>query len=174
MISIRRATEDDYTLIRDFYYELIDAMEDYQYKPGWKKDIYPSREMLTSAIAAGEMYVGFEAGRCAACMIANHAYNEAYEKIKWSVEAKGDEVFVIHALGVGTDYAGRGFAKEMARYVIALAKSHGAKTVRLDVLQGNLPAERAYESVGFRPLETISMYYADTGWTYFKAFEYII
>lgn len=48
------------------------------------------------------------------------------------------------------------------------------KTIRLDVLEGNIPAERAYLKMGFQYLDTIQMFYEDTGWTNYKAFEYIV
>ena len=40
MLQIRTADNSDYSDVRDFYYSLIDAMADAEYKPGWQKDIY--------------------------------------------------------------------------------------------------------------------------------------
>ncbi len=48
------------------------------------------------------------------------------------------------------------------------------KTIRLDVLEGNLPAEKAYMKSGFRYITTLKMYYEDTGWTNYKVFEYLV
>lgn len=107
-------------------------------------------------------------------VVLNHDYNEGYRDIHWSVAAEDSELCVIHALGVHPAAAGKGFAKEMTRYAIDLAKEHKLKTIRLDVLGGNLPAERAYTSVGFRYVDTIRMFYEDTGWTDFRLFEYIV
>jgi len=56
--------------------------------------------------------------------------------------------------------------------VIGLAKERGIKAIRLDVLEGNLPAEKTYTSVGFSFVETLQMFYEDTGWTNFKLYEY--
>ena len=58
--------------------------------------------------------------------------------------------------------------------VIAMAAQNGIKTVRLDVLEGNLSAEKAYTKVGFRYVETARMFYEDTGWTNYKLYEYIV
>lgn len=40
MLKIRTAKDEDYIHIRDFYYSLIDAMEEAEYKPGWERDIW--------------------------------------------------------------------------------------------------------------------------------------
>lgn len=39
MLKIRRADPEGYESVRDFYYSLIDAMEQMQYKPRWEKDV---------------------------------------------------------------------------------------------------------------------------------------
>ena len=113
-------------------------------------------------------------GALAACMVVNHAYNEGYRSVAWGVEAADDELLVIHALGVRRACSGRGLAKAMARRVLQMARAQGLKTVRLDVLGSNLPAERAYTAVGFRHVDTLRMFYEDTGWTDYKAFEYLL
>ena len=113
-------------------------------------------------------------GALAACMVVNHACNEGYRSVAWGVEAADDELLVIHALGVRRACSGRGLAREMARRVLQMARAQGLKTVRLDVLGGNLPAERAYTAVGFRHVDTLRMFYEDTGWTDYKAFEYLL
>ncbi len=97
-----------------------------------------------------------------------------YRSVRWSVEVPDEQLLVIHALGVQPRFAGRGMAKQMAVHVIGMAREKGIRTVRLDVLGGNLPAERAYTAVGFRYLETLQMYYEDTGWTDYKVFELLL
>lgn len=60
----------------------------------------------------------------------------------------------------------------MVRFALAFAKQTGMKTVRLDVWKGNLPAEKLYESSGFKCVAITPMYYEDTGWTDFELYEY--
>lgn len=48
------------------------------------------------------------------------------------------------------------------------------KLIRLDVLGENVPAEKAYTKMGFQYLDTIQMFYEDTGWTDYKVFEFIV
>ena len=173
-LRIRRANPKEYEKVRDFYYLLIDAMEGAAFSPGWERDVYPAQEFLRSSLEKGELYVEEVDGQMAASMVVNHAYNEGYREAAWSFNAADSELLVVHALGVHPQFSRRGIAGRMARHVIAMAAQNGIKTVRLDVLEGNLPAEKAYTKVGFRYVETARMFYEDTGWTNYKLYEYIV
>ena len=174
MLQIRTADSSDYSNVIDFYYSLIDAMEDAEYKPGWEKDIYPTQEFLIRSIESNELYIGEMDGQIVSCMVVNHEYNDGYKDIQWSVEVKDSELFVIHALGVNSVFSGKGIAKQMVQQVIKIAHENNIKTIRLDVLEGNIPAEKAYTKMGFIYLDTIQMFYEDTGWTNYKLFEFIV
>lgn len=174
MLRIRLADSSDYSNIRDFYYSLIEAMEEAEYKPGWKKDIYPAQEFLTRSIKNHELYVGEIDERMVSAMVVNHEYNDGYKDVQWSVAAKDPELYVIHALGVDPVFSGQGIAKEMVHQVIKTARENHIKTIRLDVLEGNIPAEKAYTKMGFTYLDTIQMFYEDTGWTNYKVFEFVV
>ena len=174
MLKIRLANNDDYSNVRDFYYSLIDAMKDAEYKPGWERDIYPTQDFLIKSIENNELYIGKIDGCIVACMVLNHEYNDGYNDIQWSIQAKDLEIFVIHALGVDPTFSGNGIAKQMVQRVIEMAQKNNIKTIRLDVLGGNIPAEKAYTKMGFTYLDTIQMFYEDTGWTDYKLFEYIV
>ena len=173
-LKIRTADRNDYVRVRDFYDSLIDAMEDAEYKPGWEKDVYPSQEFLIHSIENNHLYIGEINENIAACMAVNHEYNDGYQKISWSVKAKDSELFVIHALGVHPEYSGEGIAKQMVRKVIKTAHEQKIKAIRLDVLAGNIPAERVYTQMGFAYRGTAAMFYEDTGWTDYRLFEYIV
>ena len=173
-LDIRPAAEGDYPAVRDFYYAVTDEMGEDPFLPGWEKDVYPTQDFLKDSIRRGELYLGYLGGALAACMVVNHQYNEGYRSVAWGVEAADGQLLVIHALGVRRALSGRGLAKELARYALRLARDRGMRTVRLDVLGGNLPAERAYAAVGFRYVDTLPMFYEDTGWTDYKAFEYLL
>lgn len=174
MLQIRTADSRDYSNVRNFYYSLIDAMEDAEYKPGWERDIYPTQEFLIRSINNSELYIVEIDKNIAACMVVNHEYNDGYKAIKWSVDADDLEILVIHALGVHPMYSGKGIVKQMLQKVIDIACENKIKTIRLDVLEGNTPAERAYTKMGFEYCDTIKMFYEDTGWTNYKLYEYIV
>ncbi len=165
MLHIRIAASDDYNNVRNFSYFLIDAMKDARYKPGWEKDVYPPQEFLVSSIESNELYIGEMSEQIVSCMVVNHNYNNGYRNIQWSVEATDSKLFVIHELGVHPMFSGKGIAKQMVREVIKIAQENNIKTIRLDVLGGNIPAEKAYMKMGFMYLDSIQMFYEDTGWT---------
>jgi len=78
------------------------------------------------------------------------------------------------ALGVAPAFAGQGIAKKMAKSVIELGKKTHMKVIRLDVLEGNIPAQKVYERLGFNYINTIQMYYEDTGLTGYMLYEYVL
>lgn len=173
-MEIRLATIEEYPAVKAFYDSLIDEMQDATYHPGWEKNVYPTAEFLTTSICAEEVWLGEAEGHMVSCMVVNHAYNEGYRGIAWAVDAADAEILVIHALGVHPRDAGRGFAQAMVRQVFRMAQKNGIKAIRLDVLEGNLPAEKTYTKLGFRYRDTVSMFYADTGWTNYKLYEYLV
>lgn len=173
-MEIRRAIREEYPQIRAFYHSLIDGMQDSKFGIGWKKDIYPSPEFLEDSIAAGKLWVGMESNRIAAAMVLNHQCNEGYREFDWPTKAADSEVTVIHALGVHPQHSGKGYAKEMVRGAFEAARKNGQKVIRLDVLEGNLPAERLYTGLGFWYLHTVKMFYEDTGWTNYRLYEYVL
>ena len=173
-MMIRKAEMHEFQVVRSFYHSLIDAMEGARYSPGWIKGIYPEDEYLKSLIEHGQLYIGVIDDLIVSAMAVNHNSNDGYNGISWQVEANADEVTVIHILCVHPNFSGRGFAKEMLAFVFSLARENAQKAVRLDVLEGNLPAEKLYEKAGFKYIDTSVMYYEDTGWTNYKLYEFLI
>lgn len=173
-MNIISATEDQFQSVRSFYHSMIDALAGSTVYVGWKKDIYPAPEFLSEATKKGELYLVLVEGQIAGAMVFNHDYNEGYRAFRWQTEADDSEVMVIHALGVHPDYAGRGYAKALVQKAIDLAAEGGMKAIRLDVLEGNTPAEELYKGFGFQYMTTVPMFYEDTGWKNFMLYEYVI
>ncbi|MBO5373270.1 MAG: GNAT family N-acetyltransferase [Lachnospiraceae bacterium] len=174
MLTIRKATIEEHKEVVDFYYTLIDQMNDADYRAEWKKGVYPSEEYLKDAIEKNELFIGKEEDKIVAGMIVNHNCHENYKQVKWAVDAKEDEVMVLHTLGVLPSCSGRGYARQMVEHALFYAKEKGQKAMRLDMLDGTLRGAKVYTGVGFLYKETIQMYYADTGWANFRMYEYIL
>ena len=172
--EVRRALSSDLEEVRQFYFDIIDGFAGAEFHPGWEKDIYPAPAQLRSLAEKGELYLGREDGKIVAAMAMNHEANEGYEGIAWQAEAERDEVFVLHMLGVHPSRQRNGVAGKMVRFAVRTARERNAKAIRLDVLRGNLPANRLYESAGFRKIDTVSMYYPDTGVTDFELYELVL
>lgn len=171
-MRIRIARTEEYCLVRDFYYELIDHIEELEYRPGWMKGIYPEDCYLEESISRGELFIGLQGDKIVSAMIVNTEGNESYASGKWLTDCASGEYMVIHALGVIPSYTRKGYAKEMVLYAIRYARETEMKSIRLDVLSGNVSAEKLYVSVGFEETDRIQMYYEDTGWTEFILYEY--
>lgn len=173
-MNIIKANENQYDSVRCFYHSLIEGMQKSPYDIGWKKDIYPSPEFLQESIAKEELYIGMENGKIIAAMVLNHQCNDGYQKFQWQTEAEENEITVIHALGIHPAYSGKGYAKSMVKKVFEIAADRHQKAIRLDVLRGNVPAEKLYTQMGFQYMDTLQMYYEDTGWTDYELYEYVL
>lgn len=173
-MDIFKATADQYQNVRGFYHRVIDGIAEMTYGAGWIKDVYPSPEFLRESIDNSELFIATEGEKIVAAMVLNHSGNESYREYSWPTAAADFEVTVIHALGVAPEKAGTGYGRKMVEFAIDTARLNRQKVIRLDVLKGNVPAERLYPGIGFRYLHTLPMYYADTGWTDFELYEYVL
>ncbi len=173
-IRITKANPADFESVRSFYHTHIDQSQDSPFDIGWKKGIYPSDTYLREALASGELFVGIMDEQIISAMILDHHCNADYEKAQWTRLAKPEEVLVIHALGVLPAWSGHGIGKAMVDAALKMAKAVGCKAMRLDVLRGNVPAVKLYTRAGFCLVDTLSMFYEDTGWTEFELYERLL
>ena len=174
MLDIRAARAGEFAAVRSFYHKLIDMMEGAEFHPRWEKCVYPSDDFLRSSIERGELYVGMLGEEIAAAMVINGEGADGYDGAPWRVRAADGEFSVIHALGVLPPHHGRGFARELVAAAKEIARSRGHRALRLDVLNGNLPAVKLYESEGFRFVSRVKLFYEDTGLTDFLLYEYAL
>lgn len=173
-LSLRPAEREEYEKVKSFYYELIDEMQDAEYHPKWQKGIYPEDSYIKSSVEKGQMYLTEADGKIIGAMILNHSVTDGYETANWGVDASENEVTVIHALGVLPMYSNQGVGRFMTLEALKIAKADSQKAVRLDVLEGNLPAEKLYKSVGFSFVQKVKLFYEDTGLCNFDLYEFIL
>ncbi len=170
-MEIRLAKTPELHAVCDFYWSLIAAAAESEYPPGWQKEVYPTTEMLCTAIRQEELFLGLEKGEIIAAAIVDHEGNESYRSCDWPTKAAPEEVTMIHALGVHPGHTRQGLARQLLDAIIARAKDCSQRCIRLDVLKGKLPAERLYQAAGFHLLHELEMFYEDTGWTLFLLYE---
>lgn len=174
MLHIRPAAPEEFAAVRAFYHTVTDQLAHSPYSPGWVKGVYPDDDMLRAALEQGELFLGDVQGETVAAMIMNSAANDGYRDIPWPTAAAPQEVTVLHALCVSAPHTRRGYAGRLVRFATEQARAKHHKALRLDVLAGNLPAERLYPSLGFRQVAALPMYYPDTGWTDYILYEYAL
>lgn len=174
MMQVRRARPDEKDTVLAFYDRQIDLMQNLTYHPKWTKGVYPEESYLAGAVDDGEMYLTMEGDTILGAMILNNHTVEGYETAPWQIEAADDEIFVIHTLCTACEYMHRGIGTFMTREALRIIKALGGKTVRLDVLLGNLPAEKLYRRVGFTYIGRTEIFYEDTGRCEFDLYEYVL
>ena len=170
---IRKAFPSEQDEVVDFYYNMIDEPGDREYFPLWTKDVYPAREAIKSAVRDGRMHLGLVDGRIASSMVLG-GNDETYKDFPWPAEADDDEVSVIHLLAVHGDFVRKGFAKRMVEYAADVSRKMGRKVIRLDVLNGNFPAENLYTACGFIYAGSREIFYEDTGLAEFHLYEMVL
>ena len=69
---------------------------------------------------------------------------------------------------------GQGIAKQMVAFAAQTAGKNRMKAIRLDVLKQNVPAAKLYLSMGFQYIDTVKMFYEDTGLADFQLYELIL
>ena len=171
-MNVKTAGPNQLQAVKEFYYDVIDAVGDADDSVAWKKDIYPSPDFLFESICCGELFLAEEDGRIVGAMVLNHRCNDAYRAFHWPVRAEEAEVTVIHLLAIRPTSRRKGYAKQLVRFAIDYAWDHHQKVIRLDVLKGNRNAGKLYAGMGFRYLHTLPMLYEDTGWKDFDLYEY--
>ena len=145
----RKAEKEDFYKIRSLYWTLIDQEQDDPSFPHWKKGIHPSDEMIRNSIERKELYVLVDGGEIAACVIADNEKVDGYSDAPWQVDS--EEVIVLHVLAVHPDHRGKGLA-----------------------IENNTTAEKLYQKLGFRYIQTKTLYYDVVGEMTFKLYELVL
>lgn len=168
----RKAEKVDFSQIRSLYWNLIDQDQDDPSFPHWKKGIHPSDEMILDSIDKGDLYVLADGDEIAACVIENDEKVEGYADAPWQVDS--DDIIVLHVLAVHPDHRGKGLARRLVENVIEQERKAGKKALRLDVIENNTTAERLYQKLGFRYIQTKTLYYDVVGEMTFKLYELVL
>lgn len=149
-LNIRKAMAKDIDIVAEIYDRILDNEERTgKVYTNWKKGLYPTKNDALAALDAGTLYVGEAEGKVLACVNLNHIQPPEYSKIRWSNDAEGNEVLVIHTLCIPPECAGKGFGRQFVEFSEKLAKEQGCRAVRLDTYEGNAPAASLYTKMGF-------------------------
>ena len=168
----RKAEKEDFDKIKSLYWILIDREQDDPSFPHWKKGIHPSDEMIQDSIDKGNLYVLVDDGEIVACVIANDEKVEGYADAPWQIDS--DDVIVLHVLAVHPNHRGKGLARKLVENVIEQERKAGKKALRLDVIENNTTAEKLYQKLDFRYIQTKTLYYDVVGEMTFKFYELVL
>ena len=146
---IRRAKDCDISQIVSIYEEILSLEEAGKITTGWIKGIYPVEKNALAALSEGTLYVLEENGEILASAVINQKEADGYDKASWEIEAKREEVLVIHTLTVSPSASGCGYGTEFIRFYEAMGKKLGVKDLRLDTNERNKAARSLYKKLGY-------------------------
>lgn len=171
---MKKCTIEDSDRIFNFYRFVTDGTEHMSNYCRWIYGLHPSDEMITEYIKEGAMYYWEKDGDIVAAAAVIPYQPADYHDASWQIKLEDDEVSSVHILGVDPRFQNQGIATSAMRDVIEHAKATGKKAVRLDVIEGNTPAFKLYESLGFHMCDVQNWYVANLGYTNFYPYEYVL
>lgn len=171
MINLRNAVLEESKEILKFYRKVIDSLEGTEFKTRWSER-YPNLEYIESGIKKREVYVYTENGKITSCFVLNNRFEPEYENIDWMTNAKPQEIVIIHAFAVAQDSAGKGIGKEIFNQIKENSIKNNQKTIRIDIIDGNVGAKKVFEKLGFEYVDTAEIFHRAVGLEKFHLYEY--
>ena len=171
---IESGTTADIDELEKLYDDLNDYLSATTNYPGWIKGIYPIREDAVAGIENNTLLVVRHDGKIAGSIILDHHPDEAYNNVKWKIEADYSRIFVIRTFVVHPSFLKMGIGRTLMDYSFELAQQSGIKSIRLDVYENNLPAISLYEKCGFEYIDTVDLGFGNYGLDWFKLYEKLV
>lgn len=173
MVKLRKAKIKEAERILKFYQNIISSIEGSEFKPKWNEH-YPNLKFIEKSIEKEELYLCSKDNRIIACAVLNNRFPPEYGDINWIIDAKPDEIVIIHAFAVDSDYAGKGIGKEIFNQIENDAWKNNRKTIRLDILDGNIGAQKVFRKFGFEYVDTVEIFHNAVGLEKFHLYEYVL
>lgn len=167
--TIEKAVPKDLNAIADLYGEVCDALADKRWNPGWRRDIFPTREDAARYLAHGWGYMAWAGGAPAGFIAVTPFPNAEGEPSAPPPGAEG--ALYIHVLAVHPEYQRQGVGSLLLGRAGALAREKGAKALRLYVWEGNTPGIWTYEKNGFLRLGREDIGLGEFGLDWFYLYE---
>ncbi|UBD71683.1 GNAT family N-acetyltransferase [Bacteroides sp. BFG-257] len=171
---IESGTTADIDELEKLYDDLNDYLSATTNYPGWIKGIYPIREDAVAGIKNNTLFVVRHDGKIAGSIILDHHPDEAYNNVRWKIEADYSRIFVIRTFVVHPSFLKMGIGRALMNYSFELAQQSGIKSIRLDVYENNLPAISLYEKCGFEYIHTVDLGFGNYGLNWFKLYEKLV
>ena len=71
-------------------------------------------------------------------------------------------------------FAGRGIGKEIFNQIKEIAIENRQKSLRLDIIDGNIAAQKVFESFGFEHVGTVEAFHDAVGLEKFHVYELVL
>jgi ribosomal protein S18 acetylase RimI-like enzyme len=165
---------NDIDELEQLYNELNDHLAKETNYPGWKKGIYPIRQNAIDGVKHGNLYVAKYNGKIIGSVILSHEPEPAYYKAIWQFESDYSDVFVVYTFVVHPKFLECGVGKALMDFSVERSIKSQAKSIRLDVYEGNTPAIRLYEKCGFKYIDTVDLGLGNYGLNWFRLYEKLL
>lgn len=136
METIEPACRQDLPEVERLYRQLCDEQAGDPYTPMWEYGLHPDTEMLERHIENGELWIARVDGMAAGAMAL-------------VPEGGNREDLGLHLLGITRQFRGTGLSQRMLDVMDRETRTGGYRTQVLDVIAGNIRAERLYRRRGF-------------------------
>lgn len=155
-IEIRLAEASEIKRIYDFYEEVCKELEGAKYSPLWQIGFYPCIKDIENHINSKNMYIAVIDCRIASAMATiNHG-----------------DYSSLHLFTVHSDFRNQHIGSLMMLKLIEIAKERNNSKIILDVVKGNLPAEKLYQKTGFKYIGEKTEYIERIGNVDFNIYKY--
>lgn len=170
MIQLRNARIDESEQILTFYRHIINTTDD-EFNPKWN-DNYPDLEFIENSIRKGELYIVKNDENIISSVIVNDEFDKRYDDANWIVNAKEDEIIAIHTFAVNPACRGKGISKKIFDIIKKHCLKNNKKSIRIDVIDGNVGAQSVFKHLGFEYINTIEINHDAVGLERFHLYEY--
>lgn len=140
--------KEQYEAVTALYRQVTAHLQAHVNYPKWDS-AHPSDKGVADAVEQGTQYACVYDGEIRGAVVLSEDPEGDYDNARWSADLRKGEYLVIHVLAVHPYCSGRGLGGFMVDRCISIAKEKGYRALRLDVVPGNIPAERLYNSRGF-------------------------
>lgn len=173
-MTIKIAQPAYFQAICDFYEKVCQQQQYDEYSPKWTWQDYPSEQGLNDAMQHHQIMINIKGEQVIAAGVLSKGEDSTYQDVPWQHKLADDQITVLHLFAVDKDYRGHGIAQTTLRAILNQVRENGQEVVHLDIIDPNLPAEKAYLKAGFHFNNSQIINYADLGPTPAKLFERLV
>lgn len=150
MITFRKATPGDLDALLALYDHVFSAEEAGLTSIGWKRGIYPTRQTLAEALARDDLFLEEADGALVGAAVFNKLQSDYYAPAPWQIDARPNEVMVMHTFAIDPTFRRQGYARAMLDFYERHAREEGCRALRIDTNERNSGALALYASFGFQ------------------------
>lgn len=173
-LNIRKGTMKDVDQISDLYDTVNDFLAVNINYPGWMKGVYPTTDDAIQGVHNNDLFIASIDSQIVGTIRLSHKPEEAYATVKWKQELSNDLILVIYTFAVHPAFSKQGIASTLLAFAEGYAKEQGVHALRLDVVEGNIPAIKLYEKHDFAYIATIDLGLEQYGLKWFRTYEKIL